>query len=155
MGFDEAFSHVVGLEGGYVNDPRDPGGETKYGITKRDHPSVDIKGLTVEDAKEIYRVQYWAPACCDAMPWPLNALVFDSAVNQGVETAKKLLQKSLGVTQDGVIGKATLSAIAKSKQGELCALFLADRALRYIGTRNFDVFGRGWLRRLFQLSMEV
>jgi lysozyme family protein len=81
--------------------------------------------------------------------------VFDAAVNQGVDTATKLLQKTVGTVQDGFIGKNTLVALARMDQGELCALYLADRALRYTGTRNFDRFGRGWLKRLFKISMEV
>lgn len=155
MSLDKAFEHIVGVEGGYSNDPRDPGGETKYGITKRDHPNVDIASLTLDDAKEIYRVQYWTPAMCDAFPWPLNLFVFDAAVNQGVDTAKKLLQKSLGVAQDGIVGKATLAAVGRADQKELCAMFMADRALRYTGTRNFDVYGRGWFKRLFVIAMEA
>jgi lysozyme family protein len=153
--FHEAFKHVIGLEGGYVNDVRDPGGETKYGITKRDHPTVDIKALTLEDAGRIYKIGYWDPAHCEHLPWPLAGFVFDAAVNQGVPVAVKLLQKAVGTVQDGVIGKNTLAAIARHDQGELCALFMADRALRYTGTRNFDIYGRGWLKRLFKLAMEV
>lgn len=153
--FDEAFAHVIGVEGGYVNDPRDPGGETKYGITKRDHPDLDIKGLTIDDAKRRYQMAYWEPAQCDHLPWPLAGLVFDSAVNQGVQIAVKLLQKAAGTVQDGVLGKNSLLAISRADQAELCAMFLADRALRYTGTRNFDIYGRGWLKRLFKIAMEV
>lgn len=153
--FDKAFEHVIGVEGGYVNDPRDPGGETNFGITKRDHPGVDIKALTLGDAKAIYLRQYWEPARCEYLPWPLAGLVFDAAVNQGVTTAIKLLQKAAGTIQDGAIGKNTLAAIARADQRELCALFMADRALRYTGTRNFDTYGRGWLKRLFVVAMEA
>ncbi len=156
MNFDQAFEHVVGVEGGYVNDPRDPGGETIYGITKRDHPDLWVSGRpSIEQAKARYRQQYWDPVKADQLPWPLAMFVFDAAVNQGVATAVKLLQKSLNVAQDGVLGNNTLAAIRKSNQTELCGLFLADRALRYTGTRNFDVYGRGWFKRLFVLSMEA
>jgi len=153
--FDKAFQIIIGSEGGYVNDPRDPGGETKYGITKRDHPTMDIANLTIDDAKNTYLEGYWRPAHCGDLPWPLSLYVFDAAVNQGVGTAIKLLQKSLGTVQDGLMGRNTLTAIAKADQRELCALYLADRALRYNGTRNFDVYGRGWLRRLFKTVMEA
>jgi len=151
--FEKAFTLVIGAEGGYSNDPKDPGGETKYGITKRDHPDVDIANLTVAGAQAIYQAQYWEPARCDDLPWPVNAMVFDCAVNQGVGTAVKLLQKTLGTVQDGVIGQNTLVAIKRAAQDELCALYLADRALRYTGTRNFDTYGRGWLKRLFALTI--
>ena len=153
--FQKAFGQLIGAEGGYVNDPRDPGGETKFGVTKRDFPDLDIKNLTVEQAQGIYLTKYWAPARCDDLPWPLSALVFDAAVNQGVDAAAKLLQKTVGVAQDGAIGNNTLAAIRRMAHDELCALYLADRALRYTGTRNFDVYGRGWFKRLFKLAMEV
>lgn len=156
MSFDKAFEHVVGVEGGYVNDPHDPGGETIYGITRRDHPEVWTTGRpTLEEAKEIYRHSYWTPARCNELPWPLALFVFDAAVNHGVITAVKLLQKTLGTVQDGVLGKNTLTALKARPQGELCALYLADRAIRYTGTRNFDHFGRGWMRRLFQIAMDA
>lgn len=153
MSFDKAFEHVVGLEGGYVNDPRDPGGETKYGITKRDHPNVDIPNLTMDQAKDIYRAGYWIPARCDDLPWPLAAFVFDAAVNQGPGASIKMLQKSLNVSQDGVIGNNTLASLKRADQRELCAMFMANRALRYTGTQNFDVYGLGWFKRLFAITM--
>lgn len=155
MSFDKAFEHVIGVEGGYVNDPRDPGGETIYGITRRDHPDAWADGRpTLDQAKAIYQRLYWNAVKADALPWPLSLFVFDAAVNQGVSTAVKLLQKTLGTVQDGVLGNNTLAAINKSDPTELCAMFMADRALRYTGTRNFDVYGRGWFKRLFRLTME-
>lgn len=154
MSFDKAFEHVVGVEGGYVNDPRDPGGETIYGITRRDHPQAWANGTpSIEQAKAIYQRLYWTPVKADQLPWPLALFVFDAAVNQGVGTAVKLLQKTVGTVQDGVLGNNTLAAINRANQTELCSMFLADRALRYTGTRNFDVYGRGWFRRLFTIAM--
>lgn len=154
MTFDRAFEHVVGVEGGYVNDPRDPGGETIFGITRRDHPVAWEQGTpTIDQAKQIYLHQYWRPVKADDLPWPLSLFVFDAAVNQGVGTAVKLLQKAVGTMQDGVLGQNTLAAIRRANQTELCALFLSDRALRYTGTRNFDVYGRGWFKRLFVIAM--
>lgn len=153
--FDQAFADIIGVEGGYSNDPKDPGGETKYGVTKRDHPNVDIANLTLDGAKAIYASGYWGPAHCDDLAWPLCLVVFDCAVNQGVDTAVKLLQKAANTTQDGILGKNTLVAIGRANQPELCALFLADRALRYTGTRNFDLYGRGWFKRLFAVALET
>ena len=155
MSFDKAFEHVVGVEGGYVNDPRDPGGETIYGITRRDHPDAWANGRpTLEQAKVIYQRLYWDAVKADALPWPLSLFVFDAAVNQGASTAIKLLQKTLGTVQDGVLGNNTLAAIRKADATELCTMFMSDRALRYTGTRNFDVYGRGWFKRLFKIAME-
>lgn len=160
--FDRAFAFVIGAEGGYSNDPHDPGGETKYGIADHSdgvidgkHEGVPIKEISLEGAKGIYRRDYWAPARCDHFPWPLSAMVFDAAVNQGVKAALLTLQKTLGVAQDGIVGPNTLGAVKRADLRELCALYLADRALRYTGTRNFDRYGRGWFKRLFRLAMEA
>ena len=93
--FDKAFEHVLGIEGGYVNDPKDPGGETKYGLCKRSYPTVDIKALTIEQAKAIYKRDYWDKVKGDDLPFPLNLFMFDAAVNQGVDPAIKMLQAAL------------------------------------------------------------
>lgn len=155
MSFDKAFNSIIGVEGGYVNDPADPGGETIYGITRRDHPQAWANGRpSIEQAKAIYKANYWDAVKADQLPWPLALFMFDAAVNQGVGTAIKTLQKTLGTVQDGILGNNTLAAVKKSEPVELCAMFMADRALRYTGTRNFDRFGRGWLKRLFHIAME-
>ena len=154
--FDKAFEHVIGVEGGYVHDSDDPGGETIYGITRRDHPELWTTGRpTLAEAKMVYQHSYWEPARCDVLPWPLSLFVFDSAVNQGVGAAVKLLQRAVGTVQDGIIGNNTLAAIRKADQKSLCARFMAHRALRYTGTRHFDKFGEGWFWRLFIIAMEA
>lgn len=153
MSFDRAFEIVVGLEGGYVNDPVDPGGETKYGITRRDHPAEDIANLTLDRAKEIYRVGYWNPVHGNDLPWPLSLCVFDAAVNQGVVPAAKMLQRALGVAADGIIGRQTLLAAARGGQWHV-AKFMAIRAMRYQLTRNFERYGEGWLTRIFEVAMK-
>lgn len=164
--FDKAFQQTVAVEGTYSNDPSDPGGETKYGIADARDGTVDgmvdlnadgipdlkVKDLTLSDAKEIYEREYWIKARCDKLPPSLAPLVFDCAVNQGVEVSTKLLQRALNIKQDGVFGRNTLDAVMKSDTNELCALFMAERAIRYYGTRNFDRFGRGWLKRLFVVN---
>lgn len=85
--FDRAVDFVLKHEGGYVNDPRDPGGETKYGISKRAYPMLNIKDLSVEDAKLIYEKDYWLKAGCDKLEWPLCLVHFDTAVNMGLHRA--------------------------------------------------------------------
>lgn len=154
MSFNHAFDVVIASEGGHTNDQNDPGGETKYGICKRDYPHLDIQSLTIEDAKSIYRRDYWELAKCDLYPSPLDLCMFDAAVNQGVTTAIKLLQKALNVPQDGIIGPVTKRKITTTDIHELTSIFMADRALRYTGTRNFDRYGRGWLKRLFFVSFK-
>lgn len=133
--FDRAFHLIVGEEGGYVNDPHDPGGETNYGISKRAYPNEDIKNLTLERARQIYERDYWRAADCDLLPWGEAVLVFDCAVNQGIGKAKQIHERVAGSADYG-------------------ALFQAERALHYAGLSTFQRFGRGWMRRLFRTYRE-
>ena len=151
MSYEKAFPIIIKAEGGYVNDPRDPGGETKYGISKRSFPHLDIKSLTLDEAKDIYYKHYWQPAGCDFMQWPMSLYCFDSAVNQGVMTAILLAQKANGLVDDGVIGQKSEKAFASMKQEQI-NIFMALRACRYAATKHFDVYGRGWMKRLFELT---
>lgn len=89
-GFPIAIAFTLCWEGGYVNDPADPGGETNHGISKKAHPDLDIKNLTVEEAKEIYRKEYWLGAGCDRLPIAESIALFDTAVNIGVSRALKI-----------------------------------------------------------------
>lgn len=152
--FDRAFGIVIGHEGGYVNDPQDPGGETRFGISKRAFPNLDIGKLNIEQAKTIYRNLYWVKVRGDELVWPLNLFLFDCAVNQGVDAAIRLMQRALDVAQDGVFGKVTLER-AQAASPWHAAKFMALRALRYQGTRNFDRFGEGWLTRTYAVAMEA
>ena len=127
MTFDRAFEFVIGHEGGYVSDPHDPGGETKYGISKRSYPNLDIKNLTLEQAKDIYFRDYWVAAGCGTMADDAMAiLVFDCAVNQGVGRAKQIAGRAKTPVE-----------------------FQAERALHYASLPTFARYGRGWMRRLF------
>lgn len=154
--FDVALNLLIAAEGGAVEDPRDPGGATELGIAVASHPQAHADGrVTIDEARDIYRQNYWFAARCNELSWPLAAFVFDAAVNQGVPAAVRMLQKAAGVAQDGVFGRKTMAAVANADQKELAALFMSERALRYYGTRNFDIYGRGWLKRMFKLMMEV
>lgn len=148
--FERAFKVIVGQEGGYVNDPNDLGGETNYGISKAAFPDIDIKNLTLADAETIYIDHYWNACKCDEMPWPLALYVFDAAVNQGVRPAIQMMQQALGITSDGIIGNGTLDA-AKNATDEHCAKFMALRAQRYVATTGYQLYGVGWLTRLFKV----
>ena len=92
--FDDIIEVVLHHEGGYVNDPKDPGGETNFGIAKRSHPDVDIKNLTKEEAKEIYYEHYWCGNKVPHMPDDLKHIYFDMCVNQGKGRAVKILQRA-------------------------------------------------------------
>jgi lysozyme family protein len=134
-----------------VNDPNDPGGETKFGISKRSYPNLDIANLTVDDAQAIYQRDYWNTVQGDALPWPLACYVFDAAVNQGHPTAKLLLQTALGVAADGKIGPVTLAAASRAGAYQN-ACFMSTRAFEYMKARNFQQYGRGWFNRLFEIA---
>jgi lysozyme family protein len=108
MTFDDAFEQLIGHEGGYVNHPADPGGETKYGITKRSYPGENIADMTLAWAKQIYLRDYWGPAGCDSVPAAIRYDLFDMAINSGVRAAVKCLQGAAGAEQDGILGPRTL-----------------------------------------------
>ena len=150
--FDTAVTAILSYEGGYVNDPNDPGGETNWGISKRAYPNLDIRNLTRDRAVEIYRRDYWDSLGCDRFPPLIAIALFDGAVNQGPVAAVRILQRALGVTVDGVIGPQTLAAARAANGDTLLADFLADRAVEYAGLPTFRRFGQGWMRRLFAVQ---
>lgn len=152
MSFDSAFATIVGIEGGYTNDPRDPGGETKYGVSKRSYPNLDIFNLTLDKAKALYLADYWQPAGCTDLPEFAALLQFDCAVNQGVDVALQYMQAAVAVKVDGELGPKTRAAFAAVRPVEL-AKFMALRAARYATTKNYDRYGHGWFNRLFELAI--
>ena len=144
MTFDEAFDRLMGHEGGYVNDPRDPGGETNWGISKRSYPHLDIATLSREQAKEIYRRDFWERANADQFDGAIAFQVFDTAVNSGIGTAIKLLQRAVGVKDDGVVGPITLRAIASKSALGVVVLYNAERLDFMANLPAWKTFGRGW-----------
>lgn len=155
MIFDTAFEKLIGHEGGYVNDPRDPGGETKYGISKRAYPGEDIAGMTLDRARIIYRRDYWAPAGCDAVPDGLKFDLFDMAVNSGVKTAIRTLQRAVGTEPDGALGPVTLQAISSMHSARLVARFNGHRLQFMSSLPTWPAFGRGWANRIAKNLMEA
>ena len=153
--FDKAIEKTLVNEGGYVNDPSDRGGETKYGISKRSYPSVDIKNLTEAGAKEIYKRDYWDRLRADEIKSQKVAFeLFDTAVNMGVRTASKLIQGCVGVHPDGVIGNITLQAINKTDEELLLLRFKLAKIARYAylaekrpANRKFLL---GWINRALE-----
>lgn len=152
--FHRAFDLLMESEGGYSDDPADPGGETNLGISKRAYPKEDIRFLTLYQAKELYKRDYWDAIRADELPYPINILIFDAAVNQGKKAAVRMLQEALKIKQDGVIGQQTIKA-AVAASDAVCADYLSIRAVRYANTANFGRFGRGWMRRLFNLALHT
>lgn len=142
-------------EGGYVNDPRDPGGCTNHGITlatyrahgKPSATCADVRLMTWEQAAAIYERVYWEAVMGDALPAGIDLSVFDAAVNAGPSRAAKLLQGVLGVTQDGAIGPITLAAAGAASEAALIDDYAAARLTFYRGLSTWKTFGRGWSRR--------
>lgn len=163
--FEQAFRVVIGEEGGFSGDRADPGNwtggrcgagrcvGTKFGISAAAYPALDIAGLSLEGAREIYRRDYWDKVRGDGMPPPLALLVFDAAVNNGVGRAVRWLQIAVGAEADGVAGEATLAAVER-KAGDGAAVmaeFQAQRMAFMAGLPTWRTFGLGWARRLCRL----
>lgn len=167
--FDKAFEELIGIEGGYVNDPTDRGGETKFGISSRSYPNVDIKNLTLEDAKKIYKNDYWCHnrVDLDNMQWednyPIQLEIFDTAVNMGSYTAAVMFQKSLNAMNrneknfsdleiDGWIGNQTLWAYSKVDKSILLKVLNGYQFMRYDSIIDYDPsqerFFNGWMKRV-------
>lgn len=149
MNFDDAFTRLIGNEGGYVNNPADPGGETNWGISRRSYPGEDIANMTVDRAKEIYKRDYWGPSGCDIVPEALKFDMFDTAVNAGQHTAIKFLQQASGADADGILGSQTMMAVQGIEPFRLLTRFNGWR-LDHLND-NPDLwakFGRGWAQRM-------
>lgn len=145
--FDAAFERLLGHEGGYVNDSEDPGGETKWGISKRSYPGVDIKNLTQAGAKEIYMRDFWMPLGAETHP-AIKFQVFDFAVNSGIQTALRKLQLAVGVADDGWWGPASKAALAAMPLNDVLMRFAAFR-LKYLNKlKSWPRFSGGWTERI-------
>lgn len=159
--FDEALKVILKHEGGYVNHPRDPGGETNLGVTRRvwqkwtGKVDVDMRALTPAKVGALYRKNYWDEVCGDQLPRGLALCVFDFAVNAGPARAAKLLQKVVGTVPDGDIGPATLKAVYAEGHADLIRRYQNARRDYYRSLGTFDTFGKGWLRRVDETETEA
>ena len=150
--FDHAFDLLIGNEGGYVNNPADPGGETNWGITRT--VAVDngydssMKLMPKETAKQIYKKMYWDKLQCDQLPFVVAFQLFDAGVNHGNAQAVKFLQRALSVVDDGVIGAKTIAATNALDDLQIVMLFNAERIEFYTALKTFSTFGKGWVRRV-------
>ena len=164
--FLEALEFTKREEGGYSFDYHDPGnwtggkvgaGElrgTKYGISAKSYPSLDIKNLTLGEAREIYLRDFWEPIHGDALPRAWRISLFDTAVNVGVPRAVEMFQDALGVMVDGRIGPRTIAA-AQAGDNRRLARFYARRVRWYSELATFDRYWDGWLTRSFVMAMEA
>ena len=158
--FDDALAVVLKMEGGFVDDPHDPGGMTNLGVTKavwehwvgRSASESDMRSLTPTKVAPLYRAQYWNALQCDALPVPLALCLFDFGVNAGVSRAARYLQQVVNVTVDGHIGPATLRAtqqfVSTNGLAEFIRRYSIARTAYYKSLPTFNRFGTGWLNRV-------
>lgn len=143
--FQRSLKFVLDHEGNYSFDKNDPGGETKYGISKKSHPKLDIKNLTIEEAEEIYRREYWVPSRADAYSWPLCLAVFDVAVNSGIVRSLRMTERTFG---DGFCTSNEIAlAMCNHRDGHYDRLVASRPELsRYL---------KGWKNRVADLRKVV
>ena len=176
MDFETSFAKLIDAdhEGGYVNNPADPGGETYCGVSRRAHP--DWGGWLIIDAakklpgfptglcesaellkltKDLYQDNYWGPAGCDGIPVGAKFQVFDMAVNSGVPEAVRAVQRAAGVNADGVIGASTLMAVQRLSLPRFVARFNAQRLIYLSTLKDWPTFSRGWVHRIAANLMEA
>ncbi len=158
--FDACLAFTLGEEGGYADNPADPGGATNMGITLAtyrqwsDNPDLgatQVEGMTERTARAIYRALYWNPLRADALPAGVDLSVFDMGVNAGIWGSARLLQRALGFTGeavDGCVGPETLAAAARGDPRSLIDDLAERQAAYYRSLSDFATFGAGWLRRV-------
>lgn len=165
--FLSAFEYVIGHEGGFGDIRSDPGNwtggavgsgtlaGTKYGISAAAYPTLDIRNITLDQARTIYRRDYWDKAGCQHWDRPLAVIMFDAAVNNGVSRANKWLQGAAGATADGIVGPLTVAAVQKKDQAELAHEVHAQRIYFMAGLSTWSTFGLGWSRRLARVPAQA
>ena len=152
--FKTAFARTALLEtggdsnGGYTNDPEDPGGETKWGISKRSYPNEDIKNMTRERAAVIFKRDFWDAVGGDSLPDGVAYQAADAAYNCGPDNAIRFLQRAVRVLDDGHWGKLSRAALATFTESDIIKRFLAARIRHHVRSSKWDRFGRGWMNRI-------
>ena len=150
--FDPFFDRLMAHEGGYVNHPKDPGGETMWGVTKRVAQQYgyhgDMRKLPRSTARNIAEKLYWKAVHGGELPPAVAWQVLDAAYNHGNKQAVKFLQRAVGTSADGVIGNKTLTAVKAMDQNDIVLMFNAERLEFYTNLGTFLVFGKGWIRRI-------
>ena len=154
--FEESLAHVLKFEGGYVDHPKDPGGATNLGCTKKvweewvghEVSKDDIKALTVADVAPLYKLRYWDKVKGDEIPRGADFCLFDLAINSGTGRASKFLQSVVGATPDGDIGPATMKLVAEADPKELIVAICQKRLAFLQSLPTWDTFGKGWGRRV-------
>lgn len=153
--FERAVEITLGREGVLSDDKNDKGGLTKYGISKKAYPDLDIAGLTKDQAVAIYRRDYWDVNRCGDLPWWAALMVFDTGVNHGPGRAARWLQQTLGVVVDGKIGDKTVAAAKVFDVTTGIEEFMTLRMLSYTEDSSWPTFRKGWTRRAFGIALEA
>lgn len=158
--FKETIDIILKHEGGYVNDPKDAGGETNFGISKRAYPHLDILSLSESQAEEIYWTDYWLKCQCNILTTGLDLMVMDCAVNMGVARASKILQNIVGAKADGIIGSKTIKAVWRATETpeateSVIKQYSHIRQGHYEAMTTFPLYGKGWTRRNTETTNEA
>ena len=154
--FGVAFNSMIKHEGGFVNHPKDPGGMTNLGVTKKvwddwtggNADEQEMRSLTPDKVAPLYKKRYWDAIKGDDLPSGIDLCVFDCAVNAGVSRAARFLQRTAQVTTDGIIGPGTLKAVQALSTSLVIRDFCAQREMHYKSLPTFPTFGKGWMARL-------
>jgi lysozyme family protein len=161
--WDSSFAAVLKHEGGYVNNPRDPGGRTNLGVTQRaweaylnrDVTETEMRALTPDIVKPFYKAMYWDKIKGDQLPAGVDYATYDLAVNSGTRRAAKYLQEIAGVFADGIIGPKSIDAI-EALDPEQTVEVLCDMRLAFLKRlTTFDMFGKGWSRRVAEVKAKA
>jgi len=158
--WDAAFNNVIQHEGGYVNNPNDPGGRTNLGVTQevwedwvgRTVTEEEMRGLTVEKVQPLYKEMYWDKLMCDHLPSGVDYCVFDASVNSGTFRAAKWLQSTVGAKQDGVIGNLTINLASLTNPQMTIDKFCVTRLEFLKALSTWPTFGKGWERRVGEVQ---
>lgn len=158
--WDVCFNHLIKHEGGYVNHPSDPGGRTNLGITQevwedwvdRKVTEEEMKALTPEKVKPLYKEMYWDRIKGDKLPSGVDYCVFDACVNSGVRRASQWLQTAVGVAADGAIGPQTLAVVLVTLPSTTIINYSAQRLKFLQGLSTWGTFGKGWERRVAEVK---
>jgi lysozyme family protein len=154
--FEVCLAHVLKSEGGYVNNPSDPGGETNLGVTRkvwqdwvgRELQNDEMRDLTPDLVAPLYKARYWDAIQGDLLPNGVDLCVFDCAVNSGISRAVRFIQYASGAIEDGEMGQNTLELINSQNTVALIKDFCSQREMFYKNLSTFTVFGKGWMERL-------
>lgn len=159
--FSAALARLLQHEGGYTNHPSDPGGPTNFGITIHDYrkyvkagaTAADVKAMSLDEAKRIYRAKYWDAQRCDELPAGVDYAVFDYGVNSGIGRSGKVLRRCLNLPDDSSVVTERVVAAAKAADAKALVTAICDERLRFLQRlKTWDVFGKGWGRRVAEVK---